>query len=218
LAFRSRKFKKLSQESDNIYLNEEELNEIYSLDLSENPRLERTRDLFIVGCWTGLRFSDFTAIKKVNIKGEFIHIRTSKTKEKVVIPIHWTIKEIMNKYEGIYDNSLPPAISNAKMNKYIKEVGELCTSKLHTIETQTITKGGIERTKSCKKFELISTHTARRSMATNLYEQLVPTLTIMQITGHKTEKAFLKYIKTSKEKHAKILQAHWQEARHLKAV
>ena len=59
-----------------------------------------------------------------------------------------------------------------------------------------------------KKYELVSTHTARRSGATNMYIAVIPTLAIMKITGHKTEKAFLKYIKISEEENAEMLAKH----------
>ena len=66
-----------------------------------------------------------------------------------------------------------------------------------------------ERNKK-KKFEMISSHTARRSFATNLYNDGYPAISIMHITGHKTESSFLKYIKTSPEEHAKKLRKHWK--------
>lgn len=93
----------------------------HELERAKNPfsfphflHLDRVRDLFLVGCWTGLRFSDFSRIAPENIKGDFIEIETQKTAEPVVIPIHTTVKQIMKKYKGKYPNSLPPAISNEK--------------------------------------------------------------------------------------------------------
>jgi integrase len=68
-----------------------------------------------------------------------------------------------------------------------------------------------------KKWQLVTTHTARRSFATNLYKSGFPTLSIMAITGHTTEKSFLKYIKVTPDEHAKKLQLHW-DSRHLKVV
>lgn len=65
---------------------------------------------------------------------------------------------------------------------------------------------------------MITTHTARRSFATNLFLDGVPAITIMKITGHKTEKAFLLYIKITPNENAKILQLHWQKKNKLKAV
>jgi len=204
-AFKTRKFKTVREESDSIYLTEKDLSKIYNLDLSSNPRLERVRDLFIVGVWTGLRFSDFTEISPENIRGDFLHMEQFKTGGKVVIPIHQTVKEILKKY----NNALPKSISNQKMNDYIKEVCELAgiTEKVQ----KGITKGGKRVIKTFEKWDLVSTHTARRSFATNLYKSGFPTVSIMRITGHKTEKAFLKYIKVTPEEHAELLQLHWEK-------
>ncbi len=215
LAYKSKRFKALTEKSESIYLNENEINELMELDLSNNLRLEKVRDLFIVGCWTGLRFSDFSRIEKKNIRDGFIEIETQKTAHKVVIPIHSTVLKIMKKYGKQYPNSLPPAVSNQKMNQYLKEVAKKVNSFNSTIST-TITKGGLKVTTNNKKFDLITTHTARRSFATNLYLDNVPAFNIMQITGHKTEKAFLTYIKITPNESAKILQLHWKKKIKLK--
>ncbi len=220
-AYKSKRFKIQGEKTESIYLNEKELQEIYELDLSYVPRLDRVRDLFLVGCWTGLRFSDFSTIAPENIKGDFIEIETQKTKNKVTIPIHPTVKAIMNKYKESSVNSLPPSISNAKMNEYIKEFAKEVTSLKETITSKTYTKAGLNVTENLNRYKLITTHTARRSFATNLYKDKVPAYTIMQITGHKTEKAFLSYIKVSNDEHAKILELHWKEKEYrnnLKAV
>lgn len=207
-AFRSRRFKKITEEVDNVYLNETELDAIYNLDLSANPRLEKVRDLFIVGCWTGLRFSDFTKISDENIGDNYIEIRTQKTGKVVVIPLHKVVKEILEKYKGRYHNSLPPAISNVKMNHYIKEICEMIPS-LHEEVSFSSSKGGKKTKIYKKKFQAVVTHTARRSFASNLYKDGVNAITIMRITGHKTERAFLTYIKVTPNEHATLLKNHW---------
>jgi hypothetical protein len=56
--------------------------------------------------------------------GKFIQIKTQKTGEIVTIPIHPMVRSIMQKYVGKTENSLPSAISNVKMNKYLKDLGE----------------------------------------------------------------------------------------------
>ena len=71
-----------------------------------------------------------------------------------------------------------------------------------------MTKGGERKREVLKKHDLISVHTARRSFATNAYLQNVPTSSIMKITGHRTEKSFLKYIKISQEDNANKLVNH----------
>jgi integrase len=73
-------------------------------------------------------------------------------------------------------------------------------------------------TQNYKKWELLSTHTARRSFATNLYLAGLSSITIMAITGHKTEKAFMKYIKATSSEHAKLLKIHWEKENKLTVV
>jgi hypothetical protein len=65
----------------------------------------------------------------------------------------------------------------------------------------------IER-KNHLKWQLVSSHTARRSGATNMYLAKIPTFRIMLITGHKTEQAFFKYIRITSEENAVILANH----------
>ena len=60
------------------------------------------------------------------------------------------------------------------------------------------------------KWELLSTHCARRSFATNLFKQGFPAISIMKITGHKSEKTFMRYIKVTEDEIANMLEDHWQ--------
>ncbi len=203
IEFKKRKFKKLTEETDKIYLNREELEKIYRKDLSKNKKLERVRDLFIIGCFTGLRFSDFSQLQPENIIDQNkIKVRTQKTSENVVIPLHPYVSEILKKYNG----EIPKALSNQKMNEYLKDVAEKAEINEQVITT--ITKGGVLVKTTTEKFNLVSTHTARRSFASNLYLADVPAITIMKITGHKTEKSFLRYIRISQEENANKLLQH----------
>jgi len=205
LKFRSKRFKAFSETGDAIYLNENELQKIYSLDLSKNTKLEKVRDLFIVGSWTGLRFGDFTSIKPEFIIGNFLHIEQHKTLGKITIPLHPIVLEILNKYKG----HLPKAISNQKFNEYLKEIGKL--AELTEPVYKTITRGGKRISTKYKKWELITTHTARRAFSSNLYKSGFPAKSIMQITGHQTDTSFMKYLKLTPDEHAKLLQQHWQQ-------
>lgn len=203
MEFRSRKFKKTTEETDKIYLNMQELEMIYKHDLSENKKLERVRDLFIIGCFTGLRFSDFIQLGKENIIDDNkVKIRTQKTKDTVIIPLHPYVREILEKYKW----DIPEPISNQKMNKYLKEIGE--GAKIKGKIQVTITKGGELKKDTHNKFKLISTHTARRSFASNCHLAGIPAITIMKITGHKTESSFLRYIRISQEENANKLLDH----------
>ncbi|RFS17363.1 site-specific integrase [Emticicia sp. C21] len=207
LKFQSKAFKVVETESHSIALTEDELKSLYDLDLSKIPRLEKVRDLFIVGANTGLRFSDFTDIKPENIKyrenGLILDILQFKTKNQVIVPLNDTVVTLLKKY----NNHLPEAISNQKFNDYIKEIAVMVEA-LKEPQIRALTKGGKQFEEVIPKWQLISSHTARRSFATNAYERGTPAYSLMQITGHKTEKSFLKYIKTSKTKHAEIVRKH----------
>lgn len=198
--FQRKKFKIVTEESDTIYLSEDEIEKIYNLDLSQNKKLEKVRDLFIVASRTALRFSDLINLKKNNFiqnnKGSFLKVHTHKTNEEVIVPLKRQVIEIFNKYKG----QLPRNISNQKMNDYLKEIGQL--AELKSKETRILTKGGLRIEKTFEKWKLLTTHTARRSAATNLFLAGFEPLAIMKITGHRTEKSFMKYIRMSKEDNA----------------
>lgn len=217
LQFKAKRFRVISEETDSIYLNENELNELYHLDLSNNQRLERVRDLFLIGCYTGLRFSDFSNLSANNIKGEIIEVTTQKTNQKVKISLHPIVRAIFKKYK----NNLPTSISNQKMNSYLQEVGKIAVKELDILKeviSIKTTKGGKEIYTNYKKHELLQSHSARRSFATNAFNRGTPPFVIMYITGHKTEKSFFKYIKISDDEKVKIFQMYNKEPIVLKAV
>jgi len=206
LEFRGRKFKRLTEPVESIYLNKEELEQIKVLDLTDKPNLERVRDLFLIGCYTGLRYSDFSKIRPENIKSEaggtYINIVTQKTTTKVVIPLNPIVIAILKKYNGF----IPAPMTNQKMNQKLKIIGELAgiTNKISI----TRTKAGVKTKVAIPKFKLVHTHTCRKSFATNAFLAGVPTLAIMKITGHTTENQFLKYVKISEEENANNLINH----------
>ncbi len=210
--FRKRNFKIVTEESEAIYLNEDELDKLWKHDFSEAEHLERVRDYFLIGCWTGCRFEDWDSINSKNIKNGFLIYEQGKTGQKVRVPLHPVVKSILYKYEG----KLPAKLQNQPFNRAVKTVCK--KAKIKTKESKSITRGGVRTTKRYKKWKLVSSHTARRSFATNLYKSGFPSISIMVITGHRTEKAFLKYIKVTPEEHAELLQQHWLKGTSMKKV
>lgn len=211
-AYESPYFFKPQEQSDSIYLSNSELMKIEELDLSEDLKLDRVRDLFLIGCYTGLRYSDYSILNATNIKDGFFEVEQTKTEKAITIPIHPVVKKIFDKY----NNKLPESISNQKSNNYLKDVGEMLP-ELKIPVTITYTKGGDKITETHPKWVLLTTHTARRSFATNEYLAGTPSITIMAVTGHTTETSFLKYIKLTPTEHAKILKVLWDK-RTLKIV
>ncbi len=207
--FQSRKFRAPVEATDKVYLTESELEDIYDLDLSGNKRLERVRDLFLIGAHTGLRFGDLCELRAEHVRDGNIVIHMAKTGGKVAVPVDATVKAMMSKYAVGEAIGLPPAPSNQKMNDYLKEVCAMVPSlRVPVGITLTIRGQRVRRTQP--KWELVTTHTARRSFASNLYLKGAPARTIMAITGHRTEAAFLAYIRLEPEEHAGILQTYMQ--------
>lgn len=202
LIYRSRYFKKPSEESEAIYLSEAELQRM-KMTILPNRHLDNVRDLFLLACYTGVRSQDYNKLNKESLinNGTMLKVRTEKTDEEVIIPLHPIAKAILEKYNGT-----PRIISNQKFNEYIKDVCRI----VGLTESVTISRtcGGKKTRITKPKYNFVSSHTARRSFATNAYKAGVPTLAIMAITGHRTEKVFLKYVKVTKEEHAKIIGKH----------
>lgn len=210
MEFKHRKFSMPEIDVDAVYLSEKEIIDLYNFKI-EHKTLEQVKDLFVFGCFVGLRFSDYSTVEKeniVNIDGDlFVKIIPNKTEDLVIIPCNPIVLDIFKKYGDNY-NTLPEALSNQKFNQYIKEV-----CRLAGLEE----KGRLSSNPKVELYKCITSHTARRSFATNLYIDGYPIIEVMKITGHKTEKAFLKYIKVSKLDAAKRLNAYmkrkWEEKR-----
>ena len=163
-------------------------------------RQEKIRDLFVVGCLTGMRYSDYSTLTHENIQNDIIVKKTKKTGVTVHVPIHSYIRELLKKYDG----ELPKDISIQHFNRSIKTI----CKKIGLTETVVFTRtvGHSVITESYEMWQVISSHTARRSAATNMYNSgRMKTLQIMLITGHTTEKNFFRYIKVGREENAKTL-------------
>lgn len=181
------------EEPFSIYLSMNEITRIYYFD-KLTKKQERIKDLFIVGCLTALRYSDYSTLTKQNFTGDFITKTTKKTNKKVVIPLHDYVREIYNKYHG----EISTGLSIQHFNQYIK----LICKKVGLDDeiTYSYKRGGKVVTETRLKWELISSHTARRSAATNMYlTGRRKTYEIMALTGHSTEKSFFRYIKITNE-------------------
>ena len=136
------------------------------------------------------------------IDDKFITKKTLKTKAKVVIPIHTVVKRILEKY----NYELPHCIANTHANGQLKEIAE--RAKIDTDIEVIKTIGGKFDRKVYKKWELVCTHTGRRSFATNSFLAGVPAISIMMITGHATESVFMKYISIDELANAEHIQSH----------
>jgi len=194
--YTDKRFRLLTAPVDSIYLTEEEIDKMRGLDLSNKPKFEQTLNIFILGTQTALRWSDYRRIRPHHIHQDgddlklVMHMK--KTGQKVTIPLNSIAREILQKYEQFI-----PHIPEQVFNRYIKQIGKWAGID-QRIE---VTKyRGAEKVKVViPKYELISTHTARRSAATNLVKSGVSLEHVRRITGHSTIKNLLKYIRLTED-------------------
>ena len=202
-----------------IYLTKEELEGLYNMELVGLE--EEVRDAFLVACYTGQRHSDFSQLNTSCFDTIFdgnmvIRKVQTKTTTPVVIPIlDNKLKIILEKY-----NYKVPEITDQVMNKYIKHIGEKLShtvkslgKDVKTILTKQERIAEENKRKTFRygedgnvikyKWELIATHTGRRTCATNMYlSRKYTEREMMLVTGHKKVENFLKYIKLSLDEEA----------------
>jgi integrase len=190
-----------------------ELEQIRTAEITK-PELLNARNWLLIGCEIGQRQSDLMNITNENIRYKggnmYLDIIQQKTNKNVTIGI------IAPHVKDILENDFPHKISSQKLNTYIKKVCEI--AKINEIvegRKLIVTKTGkrilnpkgkyidesINRKKLdfYKKYELITSHSFRRSFATNYYKK-IPTAVLIGITGHSKESLFLSYINQREDK------------------
>ena len=153
-------------------------------DLKDLPQhLENSRKWLLIGCEVGQRANDLLNITPSNISGGRLRLTQQKTKKAVVIPLNNETLEILKEF--------PKQCDIITLNRNIKTLCQL--AELNTPVLKRVKENGTEFLKVVPKFEAISTHTMRRSYASNHYN-IIPTSLIMSITKHATETQLIKYI------------------------
>ena len=204
--FMELKFDTRREETDSIYLTESEILELLALDNFSDPVHEIVRDVFAVGCFTGMRFSDYSTLDTSNVRNNRLEIIQKKTGKKVTIPIHPIVRQILEKY----NYELPVVPPNNEFNRIIKIVGQQLPS-LHTSFIKQITYKRQVKQIKMQKYEFLQTHTARRSFCSNEYLRGTEPLVIMAISGHRSHKSFMRYIKVSGDQFADQLEKIWAQ-------
>ncbi|MEJ0104717.1 MAG: site-specific integrase [Bacteroidota bacterium] len=202
MAFKSKSFSKPTEDVYKIFLTKEEIQQLINLDLSGDKLKEVTRDYFIIACLTSLRYSDFTRIRKENIKNGYLQMITTKTGNEVVIPISPLVKSIFEKYS--YE--MPKAPCNQIFNRYLKDIGKMAELNEKIAITKTI--AGIKKTEIKEKWELLSSHVGRRSLVSNCIMEGINTSSIMLISGHKSLRTFQGYVRVNQQQNAEVLSKH----------
>jgi len=200
-------FKLKSEKTEVIYLTEEEFMALYYLDLSDNKTLEKVRDVFCFGCFTGQRYSDLAALKRSDIQGNLWYLRTQKTKEIIKVPISPLASTILDKYKN--EEKPLPIITNQRTNLYIKEVCKL--ANIDTPITKVRYRGAERIEETAPKYQFIATHTARRTFTTYCLEKGMNNAEVMAITGHKDLKTFQQYAGSNQQAIQTKIKDIWTE-------
>ena len=193
-----RKFNTSYIPSDTIALTQEEVDALWSAPLE--GRAAQARDVFMVGIYCAGRFQDYSKISNENISDGKLRYVQRKTGTTVVIPCSPRIVTALERYGGVL-----PRITEQEVGRYIKSIcRDLGGSFLNTVEVSKI-RGDRKSVEKHQRWELVSTHTARRTGATLLYKSGVPIALCRLCTGHTTDQMFMRYLKIGKEEGADLL-------------
>lgn len=192
---------------ENIVLTEEELDKLADLNISGNERLRNVRDMFLISAYSGFRHSDVNNLTPNNINREkrLIRIHQIKTGGLVEVPLHKNLLRVLDERNF----KLPHPVSSTNYNKYIKECCFLAGLR-ERVEIKKVV-GGKRQLKTYEKWQLVTSHTARRSFATNLYLRGMNEELIMSFTGHVSRSSFYKYICLTPSQKAQMLKNAWEE-------
>jgi integrase len=203
-----------TEESDSIYLNEQELSAFWAYKNPDNQYLEFIRDMFLIGAYSALRHSDFSRLTEKNFIENRIRTIQQKVGKKVVITIHPLAKKIIDKYANGFPFECP------KILQVFNEQIRLVAKDIKCLEVEVdkrITKGAEEVIITKKKYERISSHVCRRSFCTNEFLAGTNVELIMAMSGHTSYKSFKSYVKASLEEKADAIERIWDERyKHLK--
>lgn len=179
-----------------VFLTWEELMKVYNHTF-ERPNLSRARDFFCLCCFTSLRYSDAAALKKTDIYDDAIHITTQKTNDKITIELNNYSRTILQRYADNDTDKALPVISNQNMNVYVKEVCRQCGINEKLTDIYYIGEKKYVETK--EKWEMIGTHSGRRTFICNALMLGIAPNVVMKWTGHSDYKSMQPYIDIADE-------------------
>jgi integrase len=186
-----KKFEAVQDNIDIICLTVEELLHLFNYNF-KSDRLNKIKDVYCFGCFTGYRFSDIFDLKTSNIFENYIKKTLVKTKTiDHITPLTMYSKKIILKYKDTINEPLP-VISSQKFNDYIKECCEIAEIDTPTTITRYIGKRKVEKT--VPKHKLITSHTARKTFITTSLVLGMSEVAVKKISNHKKDEHFRKYV------------------------
>ena len=183
-----------------IYITKEEMHQIYAHDFSDEPHLDRQRDIFIFQCCIGCRVGDLLRLTRndiINNTLEYIATKTIEENQKtIVVPLNKTAQEILEKYKDYEGKYILPFITAQKYNDAIKVIFAKAGITRNVTWLNPLT--GKEEKKPIN--ELASSHMARRTFVGNLYKQVLDPNIVASMSGHaEGSRAFSRYREIDRE-------------------
>jgi integrase len=195
----------LEEDADTVYLSFAEIDAIRTADLGDYAHLSNFRDELVLGCLTGLRFSDFSNIQENEVRDDLLYKKAQKVDARVVIPLRPAAVDILKRK---FSKGLPPMF-NQVFNRHVKTICKL--AGIDTLIKHSYKKGNKIYEEVLPKYEWVSSHTCRRSFCTNELLAGTPVELIMKISGHKSVKDFYKYIRITPEEAALLIKEIWNK-------
>ncbi|WP_255155248.1 tyrosine-type recombinase/integrase, partial [Ferruginibacter sp. HRS2-29] len=184
--------------------------------------LKHAKDVFVLGCMVGLRFSDLCKIKKENIElrdsGHYLKMRSQKTGTDTLVKLPAPAMDILERYKK-NKGTLLPVVSLFRFNKNIKKLAELAgwTYPLPRLRTRKGIKSQSQHntltpTRFC---DALSSHTMRRTSITTMLTSGMPEYVVRKISGHTSDsKAFFRYVSLAQslmDKEIEKMHVHFEE-------
>jgi integrase len=191
------------QEPDIMTLTAGEVAALEQVELPAGGFLDNARRLFLLACYTGLRFSDLVSIRSEHLRGQTLRLTTQKTRETVTVPLR---AEALVLVEQLLAGQVRP-ITNQKLNDYLKELGQ--RAGIDTPVEVIKFRGGVRESTTVAKWERLGCHTGRRTFVTLSLERGLRPETIMKVTGHRGWKSFQRYVNVTSDAVEREFRQSW---------
>lgn len=186
-----------------IAMTEDDISRIYWFDIDALPcrqqhkkTLRLVRDHFVLSCFLGQRYSDTIRLDETNFRGnEIFKVTQQKTGNTAVLEFNRLYTEYPPHVRTIlerYDYKSPWTGGICNYNRYLHELMRLVGFDADIKYEYKV--AGVIITKSFKKWELISSHVARRTFITNAVKRGINSQFIKRASGHHSDNSFGKYV------------------------
>lgn len=175
-----KQIKRFPESFKTVFLSTAEIQKFREADLTSGRKtygLEFSRDLYLFGCYTGLRYSDIMQLEWSNIKEDHIKKVQQKTKREVITPILPEARKILNLYKyGKKEGRVFPHRANATINRDLKDIAGL---------------GKIKK--------VITFHSSRHTFGSVLAQHKVSPFYIAHVMGHTDVRMTGRYVNSNEE-------------------